>query len=281
MVSLAIYVLTYNAPEQFQLWCESFIQSKFHSSLATNLYVINNSDSIDTFAHYNSLFEQYGFQSIHEGQNLGINGGRYLAACHFDKTICEYMIFFEDDMLLRDSNLDFCKSGFKTYHPYLFEDAINILKNEQIHFLKICFTEVFGNNYDNWAINSLKESDKIEIFKRDPEGFFLSSTVNIDHINSYNGLAYAIGAFHYCNWPILFTKEGNRQIFIEFPIKEKCELAWTRLAYLLTLMGNLKVGCLLASPIKHLRKHIYDPNCRIENENGLKIPGVTICLATN
>jgi hypothetical protein len=281
MSKLDIYVQTYNAPEQLELWCESFL--KAYPSEFSNLekFVIDNSDQSSFQDKNDEVRRKYNLKIVHVGKNLGICGGRHLAAKHFNQSVADYMIYFEDDMLMRDADLSFCKSGFKTYHKELFNDIPNIIKRENIHFLKLCFTEVYGTNHRNWSKMSLSPDDIRQIEQYDVNGIFLSPNVCIDYTDTYNGLAYAIGAYHYCNWPIAFSKEGNRIIFIDSVIPVQHELAWTRVSYINILNGSLRAGCLLASPIRHLRQIGYAPNERIENEAGLQIKGATICFATN
>ncbi|MFD2937760.1 glycosyltransferase family 2 protein [Spirosoma flavum] len=281
MPPISIYVLTYNTPSQFRLWCESFSSAQLNAFSILPKYVINNSDDPAVRQEYDSLFAEFDFKVISSGQNLGINGGRYRAATHFQESGQNYMIFFEDDMLLRNSLSAVCRAGFKTYHATLFEDAVNILEQESLSFMKLCFSEVYNTNHENIALQSLYEPDRQEIMKADPREFFLASNVCVDYTDICNGLSYGVGAYAYCNWPILFTQQANQLIFMDNQLESKFEMAYTRLAYLLTLMGKLRVGCLFASPIKHWRQYSYNPADRIENEQGLRIPGVQICLDTN
>ena len=281
MLNLSIYVLTYNAPDQFQLWCEAFNAACLNCIDKVNKFVINNSDDPIAREKYDSLITEFGFQPIDTGQNTGISGGRYIAASHFDQTDSQYMIYFEDDMILRNNSLNVCNSGFRTYHENLFDDVISIMELEDLSFLKLCFSEVYGNNHQNWSLGALTEEDRNILRNSDPHGIFSSDFVCVDHTGSFNGLPYAVGGYHYCNWPILFNKYGNKTLFLDNPLNSKYESAWTRLSYLLILKGLIRGGCLLISPIKHYRKQLYNSNDRVENEQGLKIKGAYICVDSN
>ena len=99
--------------------------------------------------------------------------------------------------------------------------------------------------------------------------------------NTFDTLPYAVGSFHYFNWPILFSKQGNRTLFLENVAKFKHESVWARAAFYATQAGQLRTGCLLATPILHHRKYAYRAQDRIENEYGQKIRGVKICREKN
>jgi hypothetical protein len=45
---------------------------------------------------YNQLCDQYGFEHIVTGENLGINRGRLYAAKHFQESDSDYYFFFEE-----------------------------------------------------------------------------------------------------------------------------------------------------------------------------------------
>lgn len=281
MPNIIIYIVTFNAPNQLEEWCNSFILNYPSIFKYCKKFVINNSNDSTLSNPYKSLYSSYDLHLIHSDSNLGICGGRYFAAEHFHSSKYDYMIYFEDDMLMRPMNGEPCKFGFTTYHDKIFENSIEIMNQEGLHFLKLCFTEVFGSNHQNWSLISLSEEDKHEISKIDIDGVFLGEHCSVDHLATFKGLAYVIGIYHYCNWPILFNREGNKLLFIDNQFPSKHELKWMRLSFILAIQGILKIGCLLASPIIHSRKYSYNVEDRIENELGLKIEGVTICTDSN
>ena len=277
MQNLSLYVLSYNSPKQFEYWCEAFAVAYPSVFKQCAKFVINNSDDPKTQTAYQRLFATYDFTQIPVYANTGICGGRFLAAQHFDKNSAEYMVFFEDDMLVRKSSTKLCKAGFRTHHPQLFETCVEIIKREQLSFLKLCFSEVLNTNIENKAFGTLSKIEQKE--------FILSKNIGqrtqVSSIEIISTLPYAIGYFYYCNWPILFSKAGNRVVFLINIPKFKYESTWTREAYLLQLNGNLRTACLLASPILHHRKYSYRPQDRVENEYGQKIRGVKICRDKN
>lgn len=263
---VAIYVLTFNLPQQFKLFVESFKKAypKEYSSLKK--YVINNSNDPKVDAEYQKLFEENNFEEF-KFDNIGICGGRHFCAEHFSKSDHDYMIFFEDDMLLHTDGSIRCKNGFTTYTPNLIDKAVEIVKNENLDYLKLSFSEFYGDNHDNWAWYNLRpESVRDEMFPLREDGVSHLKT-KIDYTGTSRGLPFAVGEYHYCNWPVLFTKRGNRKVFLEEVYEHKYEQTWMSLTMKLLRAKALKAGVLLASPINHHRKYHYGANSRRENEH--------------
>lgn len=261
---LALYVLTFNLPEQFNLWAESLLEAFPEEYNKCKKYVINNSTDPKVDARYQELFEEHGFEEF-KFNNIGICGGRYFAAQHFAESGHEFMVFFEDDMLLHTDPNGRCKSGFTTYHDDLFEKCIDIMINENLDYLKLCFTEFYGDNHENWAWYNVPKHKKEEYFPQKEDGSNPRSTV-IHHTDSFKGLPYAVGEYHYCNWPLLFNKEGNQKVFLDTHFEHKYEQTWMSHVMNLIREGKVKSGCLLASVINHQRKYHYNGKERKENE---------------
>lgn len=257
--SLAFYVLTYNLPKQFKLWAESFATAYPEMFNKVAKYVFNNSNDPSVNSEYQKLFKKYGFTEF-KFDNIGINDGRHEVAKHFHASRHEYMVFFEDDMLAHTTD-GVCKNGFRTKQDKLFEKAIDILEAEDLDFLKLNFTEFYGDNTQNWAWYNLPLHKKSEYF---PDGDI--HTV-VTKISSRSGLPYAVGEHHYCNWPLLFCKRGNYIVFLEEEYGSKFEQTWMSLAMMRMREGKLKAGCLLASPINHNRVYHYKPGTRRENKH--------------
>lgn len=276
---LSLYALTYNTPKQFGYWCAAFEAAYPEVFGVCKKYVINNSDDGRTQAAYRALFEQYGFEVIPTYSNTGICGGRFLAAQHFDQSEASYMVFFEEDMLMRKNTNKLCKSGFRTYHPQLFELCIDIMQQEQLSYLKLCFSEVYSLNSHNLVGRAFTDANERQAALGVPDDV-IPFTI-ISHLNTVEGLPYAVGHFHYLNWPIIFSKQGNRTLFLENVAKFKHETVWMRAAFYAAKENKLRTGCLLATPILHHRKYSYRPQDRIENEYGQKIRGVKICRDKN
>lgn len=262
---LAIYALTFNLPKQFELFAQSFKKAYPQEFKRVKKYVINNSNDPSVDAEYKQLFKDYDFEEF-KFDNIGINGGRHFAAEHFDKSDHEFMVFFEDDMLLHTDPNVRCKNGFTTYHHNLFDKAIEIVKNEDLDYLKLSFSEFYGDNHDNWAwYNVRPEAERDQMFPARGDGVSHIKT-KIDYTGTNRSLPYAVGQYHYCNWPVLFTKRGNHKVFLEEVYTHKYEQTWMSLVMKRIYAKQLKVGTLLASPINHFRKFHYGENTRRENE---------------
>ena len=89
----------------------------------------------------------------------------------------------------------------------------------------------------------------------------------VKRTGSHRGLPYAVGEYHYCNWPILFNKDGNYKIFLEDKYEHLYEQTWMSLAMNLIREGRLNPGSLLATAINHERAFHYDGATRRENEH--------------
>lgn len=263
---LAIYCLTYNLPEQFHYWVKSIKEVLKNEYGNYKKYVINNSDDPKVDEQYKILFSEYDFEEI-KLNNVGINGGRFHAAEHFSKTDHEYMIFFEDDMLLCDQSYEnkVCKSGFARSIPNLFDKAIGIFEFENLNALKLSFSEFFGDAHINWAFFNLPEVDRIKLFPEREDGVDKKKT-KIDYTGTYKNVPYAIGEYHYCNWPILFNKEGNKKVFLDVIWEHPYEQTYMSYFFRDLLKQNkFKIGVLLCSPINHDRRFFYDK--RKENKH--------------
>jgi hypothetical protein len=261
---LAIYALTFNLPEQFKMWVESFKNALPGEFADCKKYVINNSTDPSVNEEYQQIFAEHDFTEF-KFDNIGICGGRQFAAEHFNKSGHKYMVFFEDDMLLNDS-VRTCKSGFTTFFQRVFDKCIDILEIEELDYLKLSFSEFFGDNHENWAFYNVPQEKKDLHFPEHEDGRKRNPTI-INHTATYRGIPYAVGEYHYCNWPILFGKSGNKKVFLETEWTYKYEQTW--MSYVMDKIrdGYIKPGCLLASIITHHRKYHYEGDTRKENEH--------------
>ena len=262
---LAIYTLTFNIPKQFELWVESFKTAFPDDFNSVAKYVIDNSNDPDVVEEFDRLFEENGF-TVFRFDNVGICGGRQFAAEHFAESDHQYMIFFEDDMLFHQPGDGPCKCGFTTYHSELFDKAIDILENEDLDYLKLCFSEFYGDNHENWAWYNVPQDKKDEYFPTPNDGSNRKAT-RVKRTGTLRGLPYAVGEYHYCNWPLLFNKSGNQKVFLDDKYEHLYEQTWMSLAMTLIREGKLNPGSLLASPINHERRFHYDGKRRRENEH--------------
>jgi hypothetical protein len=266
---LAIYSLVYNTPDQFEMWLESFKRSYPEDFIKHKKYVINNSTEQKHIDRYNELFKQYDFEVIHEGKNVGIQDGRQLCAMHFDNSDHDYYIFFEEDFLFVDPKDPVqIKDGFMRYIPRLFDKSIDILKNNDLDYLRLTIIEFFGNNIYDWSYKNLPKNKKDEFFPVRSDGNEdLRWKSKVDYLGIYDNVAYAIGHFHYSNWPLLFCKRGNKQVFLDIVYEHLYEQTVMSQAKMFMMDGKLKVGTIMGAPVYHERKVHYNGKTRRENRH--------------
>jgi hypothetical protein len=257
---IVIYINAFNSPEQLQMVCDSF--EKYDKSFLTDtkVYLINNTNKEDLFPAYDAISEKYGFTEIRKG-NIGVCGGRQLAAEHFAELKSKYMLFFEDDMLVDLNPTQYCKFGFRKYVNNLLKTCVSIMDRENYDFLKLTFSEFYGNNSEQWAWHNVPMEKKIEYFgdiKKRP-------LTDFNNIKSFNNIPYIEGEVYYSNWPHIIGQEGNKKLFLDTKWAYPFEQTWMSHIYTLTKQGLVNPAILLASPITHNRVHFYEASERKEN----------------
>ena len=257
---IGLYAISFNSPNQFKKLCKSIIKYDPAFIKNTEKYLLNNSTKPEFNKDYNKICEQYGFTEIKK-DNIGICGGRQFIAEHFEKAELDYYYFFEDDMLFYDGKENKCKNGFVRKVKNIFNKTVNIIKSEKLDFLKLNFTEFFGNNSKQWAWHNLPENKRIEYFGDLPHKPFVS----YNNIKSYKKLAYATGEVYYCNWPQIVSKKGNKEMFIKKPFEHPFEQTWMSDIYQKYKKNIIKSAVLLASPTEHNRFEHYEKEERKEN----------------
>jgi hypothetical protein len=161
------------------------------------------------------------------------------------------MVFFEDDMLWH-AEPGLCRNGFPQQVAGLLDAAIAIVQNEPgLDFLKLSFTEFYGDHRKNWAFYNLPPEQQAALFPRGHD-------TRIDALRNHAGLAYAVGEVHYSNWPLLITRRGNAHLFIDETPALRFEQTMMVRALELQRAGTLRGAVLLASPINHDRHVHYD-----------------------
>jgi len=260
---LGIYSVAFNIPLQYKMWVDS---TKNHEAMFRNSskYVINNSTDASTDEEFRALFKKHSIKEIKKSENIGICGARQLCAEMFDESQHEYMVFFEDDMLLCGKDDTPCKNGLMRYDARLFQKCMGIMEKESLDYMKLSFSEFYGDNHLNWAWHNLPLVKKEEYFPG-PQIKGVCNKMKIHYTGSVDGLSYAVGEFHYCNWPVMFSKRGNHKIFLETKWAYPFEQTWMSHAHQLISSGEVKAGCLLATPINHHRAYHYDGSIRKEN----------------
>ena len=255
-----LYVITFNSPNQFETLIKS-IELYDKTLLDTKKYLLDNSTDDSTKVKYVELCKKYDFEMIGTGENIGICGGRQYIAEHFDKTDLDSYFFFEDDMFFYNGKENTCRNGFNRYFDNFFTKIKEIVNEEGFDFLKLNFSEFFGDNQHQWSWHNLPQDKRDRFFPGITEKPF----TKYNNIKSFNGIPYATGEVYYCNWPQLVTREGNRKLFLETTWEYPYEQTWMSFIYQKTREGYIKPGILLATPTEHDRFEHYDADLRREN----------------
>lgn len=266
-----LYIVTFNSPKQFEFVVSSIIEASPSMFNNSDKYVINNTNDQSLQKEYKELFDKYHFTEFAH-DNIGICGARQFIAEHFATTPNQYMIFFEDDMGM--NNVDYehkvCKNGFKQYHPFLYENTIGIMNKENYDFIKLSFTEFFGDNCVQWSWYNVPQSfraahwpnkSQLPEIGLDPD----PPKTTFNNIKSFNGMPYADGEIYYCNWPQIVSKNGNKKMFLDTKWAHPYEQTWMSFIYQKTIDQAIKPAILLLSPINHNRFDHYHAKLRKEN----------------
>jgi hypothetical protein len=265
-----LYVVSYNSPVQFKSLLESFEKCDINFLNKPNKYLLNNSTNRDTDDEYSQICTKYGFEEIKK-DNIGICGGRQWCAEHFDQSDADYYIFFEDDMLLyKKENTYYCYNGFRNYVDNLFEKTLNIIHNEEYDYLKLSFTEVYGDNATQWSWYNIPQDVREHYFPKksklpsrglDPN----APKTNFTNIHRFEDISYIEGEIHYCNWPLWFSRKGNTKVFLDIKWQHPTEQTWMSNTFQLQKNNKIKAAILLLSPINHNRIYYYPGEERREN----------------
>jgi hypothetical protein len=265
----ALYVISFNSPNQFETLITSMI--KYDSDFITKpkKFLLDNSTDETTFEKYSELCEEFEFEHIKK-DNLGICGGRQWIAEHFEETGLEFMYFFEDDMFFYPNEGTICKNGFNRFDKNLYQKSLRIIQKENYDFLKLSFTEFFGDNITQWSWYNVPQSVREEFWpeknKLPVQGLDPNAPKTLfKNIGSYEGVPYASGEIYYSNWPQVVSKEGNKKMFLTTKWAHPFEQTWMSYMYQETKKGNLKPSILLMSPTEHDRFEHYDRNLRKES----------------
>ncbi len=63
----------------------------------------------------------------------------------------DFYLFFEDDMFFYPKEGEVCRNGFNRVVKNLFTKSLEIVKKENFDFLKLNYTEFYGDNGTQWA----------------------------------------------------------------------------------------------------------------------------------
>lgn len=266
----SLYVITFNSPKQFATLIESMLEYDKDFILKPKKYLLNNSTDDSTFPEYEKLCNEHNFEHIKpESGNLGICGGRQFIAEHFDKSDSDYMFFFEDDMFFYPKK-EVCRNGFNRYVQNLYQISLEISQKENFDFLKLNYSEFFGDNGTQWAWYNVPQNVREKFWPEKtklPEiGFDPNAPkTRYNKIVSYKGVPYTNGEVYYCNWPQIVSREGNKKMFLETKWAHPFEQTWMSFMYQLTMEKEINPGLLLITPTEHNRFEFYSKDLRKES----------------
>jgi hypothetical protein len=265
---VGLYVITFNSPNQFETLIKSMLEYDKDFILKPKKFLLDNSTDLSTTPRYQELCEEYNFEHIKK-DNIGIVGGRIFVAEHFDETGLDFCYFFEDDMAFYPKKGEVCRNGFNRFVPNLYSKTLQIIKNENFDFLKLNYTEFYGDNGTQWSWYNLPQDKRKELFPEKPslptQGLDPNAPrTKFKSIKTYQGLSYADGEIYLCNWPIVLTKKGNYKCYIETQWAHPFEQTLMSHCYQMTVKGNINPGLLLLTPTEHYRYDHYDSSLRKE-----------------
>jgi hypothetical protein len=265
----ALYVITFNSPNQFETLIKSMEMYDRNFLDKPKKFLLNNSSDLSTTERYKELCDKFGFEHIKK-DNLGICGGRQWIAEHSQENNFDFYWFFEDDMFFYSGLDKTCKNGFVRKIPDLYNKSIQIAKKESLDFIKLNFTEFYGDNGTQWSWYNVPQSVREEYW---PEKSTLpvqgldpnAPRTKFNEVRSYKGLAYGIGEVYYCNWPQVVSRYGNEKMFLTTKWDRPFEQTWMSYIYQETKKENLKPALLFATPTEHDRFEFYDGKLRKES----------------
>jgi len=265
----ALYVITFNSPKQFETLIESMIQYDRNFLDRPKKYLLDNSSDLETTERYIELCNEFGFEHIKK-DNLGICGGRQFIAEHADENNFDFYFFFEDDMFFFPKKGEVCKNGFNRTVNNLYINSLEITKKEDLDFLKMNYTEFYGDNGTQWSWYNVPQHIREEFWPNKPNLPVMgldpnAPKTNFNKILTYKGIPYALGDVYYCNWPQVVTKYGNQKMFLETKWARPFEQTWMSFIYQETKKGNINPGLLLLTPTEHDRFDFYDGSLRKES----------------
>lgn len=266
----SVYMLTFNFPHQLENTIKTWLKHPKWLTKTRNI-LIDNSTSEESRVANAELCKKYNFEHLINNKNTGINGGRFKAAQHFQESDSDYYVFLEDDMCLHEPVLNFCRNGFRTYVPDLYDKLLKIIDGDpDVDFLKISYTEVYMDNNIQVSWYNVPQKVRTDIwptYNRLPVNGLDPNCprTKFDTIEVIDGLSYIKGEVYYANWPMILGKRGNKKMFLDTTWTYPYEQTWMSHMFQETRKGNLKPAVLLASPINHNRIAHYKPEERKEN----------------
>ena len=267
---VGLYVITFNSPNQFRTLIDSMIAYDKDYIFKTKKFLLDNSSDESTFNEYAKLCEEYEFEHIKK-DNLGICGGRQWIAEHFqNETDLDFYLFFEDDMFFYPHEGKVCRNGFNRYVPNLYSKTLQIVKKENFDFLKLNFSEFFGDNGTQWAWYNVPQHVREKYWpgknRLPQQGLDPNAPKSLyDSVRTFQGVPYVTGDVYYCNWPQIVSRTGNQKMFLDTTWGHPFEQTWMSHMYQLVKEGGLYPGLLLMTPTEHDRFEHYERGLRKES----------------
>ena len=267
--NVGLYVITFNSPNQIKTLIKSMKEYDENFVTQPQWVVLNNSTDESTTPEYEELCEEYGIIHIKK-DNLGICGGRQWIAEDAEERGFDYYFFFEDDMFFYPHEGEVCKNGFNRYVKGLYRKSLQIAKKNDFDFLKLSFTEFYGDNQTQWAWYNVPQDFRSKHWPEKPnlpvQGLDPNAPkTRFNKIESFGGVPYASGEIYYCNWPQVISKYGNKKMFLTEKWARPYEQTWMSYMFQETIKGNLNPGLLLLTPTEHDRFDHYDGKLRKES----------------
>ena len=265
---VGLYVIGFNSPKQFKTLIDSMLSYDQDYILKTKKFLLDNSTDLSTTEEYLAICNEFGFEHIKK-DNLGICGGRQWIAEHFDQTDLDYYLFFEDDMFFHPKD-GVCRNGFNRFVPNLYSKTLEIIKKENFDFLKLNYSEFFGDNGTQWSWYNVPQHLRVEYWPEKPRLPQVGLDPNAPRtlfksVHSHKGIPYVKGEVYYCNWPQVVSRTGNQTMFLDTTWAHPYEQTWMSHMYQLTKQGKLYSGLLLMTPTEHDRFEHYDRSIRKES----------------
>lgn len=265
----ALYVITFNSPNQLKTLIQSMLAYDKNFIEKPQKFLLDNSSDLSTTEEYIQVCAEYGFEHIKK-DNLGICGGRQFIAEHAEENNFDFYFFFEDDMFFYPHKGEVCKNGLNRFVDNLYDTSVSICGKNNYDFLKLSFTEFYGDNKTQWAWYNVPQSfreqnwpekPKLPVQGLDPN----SPKTKFKNIGYLNGVPYIDGEIYYCNWPQIVSKEGNKKMFLTDKWAHPFEQTWMSYIYQQTIKGDIKPAILLLTPTEHDRFEFYDKELRKES----------------
>ena len=265
---VGLYVISFNSPKQFETLINSVLTYDGDFLFKMKKFLLNNSTDLSTTPEYEKLCKEYNFEHIKK-DNIGITGGRVFVADHFNKSEMEYYIFFEDDMFFYVGQDQTCKNGFNRHTKKLFKKVLDIIRNEDLDFLKLNFTEFYGSHEKQWSWFNVDQEFRKNHWPFNQNLAHHGENPNVPNlefknIKSHEGVPYATGEVYLSNWPIILSREGNYKCYIETKFDSPFEQTLMSHCFKQTVNGRINSAVLLMTPTEHNRFDHYESHMRKE-----------------